>query len=110
MCGVQSLLKSYEHVQSEIQSYSSEVDRLNELSRKVIEGSTTSTPHYVCQLQYTELKPFLNNTVHDTFLQTGSDCFQQERSISPVEEDTLEEEEVEVCNMLSLWQVCTSLA
>ena len=44
---MQSLLKSHEKAENEIRSYSSEIDRLKELSRKVIEGSTTSTPHYV---------------------------------------------------------------
>ena len=43
----QSLRKSHEKVEHEIHSYSSEIDRLKELSRKVIEGSTASTQHYV---------------------------------------------------------------
>ena len=47
---VQSLLKSHEKAESEIRSYSSEIDRLKELSRKVIEGSTSALPHYVRKL------------------------------------------------------------
>lgn len=49
-CGAtQSLLKSHENAESEIRLYSSEIERLKELSRKVIDGATTTAAqHYVC--------------------------------------------------------------
>ena len=40
MCGhAQSILQSHEKVEKEVKAYSSEIDRLKELSRKVIEVS-----------------------------------------------------------------------
>ena len=55
---VQSLLKSHEKAENEIRSYGSEIDRLKELSRKVVEGSTTAPPHYVRKL-YHYVREFL---------------------------------------------------
>ena len=43
----QGLLKSHENTENEIRLYSTEIERLKELSRKVNDGYTTSTPHYV---------------------------------------------------------------
>ena len=38
----QSLLQSHEKVEAEIRTYSSEIDRLKELSKKVIEGASVA--------------------------------------------------------------------
>ena len=50
----QSLLQSHEKVEGEIRSYSTEVDRLKELSKKVIEGATVA-PSFVSTQNF-ELK------------------------------------------------------
>ena len=42
----QSLLQSHEKVDTEIKTYNSEIERLKELSKKVIEGAST-TPAFV---------------------------------------------------------------
>ena len=43
----QSLLENHERVGSEVKAYSSEIERLKDISRKVIEGTSSSSTGFV---------------------------------------------------------------